>query len=468
MAQQSPSGSDSRQSSLLQTKPDKLKVGMYVDLNCSWFKHPFASKTFKITSENELTIIRNLGLSVVLVDPSLSDIERAEQRPADDSDTAKDSVAIPSDASAQAPSSPDSAPAHPTITRYKESLQQADVVYKQTLARSAKTLTDIGAGSKTGLMAAKEMVNSLADLISNDATSSAMGSLLGAQDLEDISVLHAMNVSVLSMLLGRQFDLSHEQLQTLGTAGLLHDIGEQQLLPHLRKMGGRLTTKGRNAYQQHVDLGLSMLAKFPGLPDGVTDIIRQHHERVDGSGYPSQVKGSGLSLLSRILMVVDEYETLINAPDIRQNLTPTEALSKLYLIGKTTFSEEVIVALIQTLSVYPPGTIVELNDRSLGLVISINLHTRMRPLVILYDPTVDQENPNIANLSLDTQRSIVRSVTRNELSRKVSDYLNLARWTGYFIKSSTDALQEMEAVRNNPALGSTPVLCQQPCPLSAS
>jgi hypothetical protein len=69
----------------------------------------------------------------------------------------------------------------------------------------------------------------------------------------------------------------------------------------------------------------------------------------------------------------------------------------------------------------------------------------MRPLIILYDPTVDQENPNIADLIHDTDRSIARSIPRNELSRDVSSYLNLARWTGYFINSSMKALEEQQA-----------------------
>ncbi len=445
MAKQSSSVSSSQQSRLLQTKPDKLKVGMYVDLNCSWFKHPFASKTFKITSENELAIIHGLDLTSVLVDPALSDSEGAEQVTADDSDRVKGDTVTPSNESAQAQSSSDSATPHEAITRYKESLQQADAVYKQTLPQSSTALNDIRKGSEAGLTTAKEMINSLTDLVLDDATSSAMGSLLNAQDLDDISVLHAMNVAVLSMLVGRQFDLSHEQTKMLGIAGLLHDIGEQMLPPHLHNGGGSMTAENRKAFQQHVDFGLSKLAQFPGLPDTVTNIIRQHHERIDGSGYPAQLKGNQLSLLSRILMAVDEYESLINAPDIRQNLSPTEALSKLYLTGKSTFSEEVVVALIQTLSVYPPGTVVELTDKSIGLVISINLHARMHPLVIMYDPTVDQENPNIANLSHDTNRSIARSITRNELSHEVSDYLNLTRWTGYFINSSMEALQEQQA-----------------------
>ena len=445
MTKQASPQSNTPQARLIQTKPDELKVGMHVDLNCSWFKHPFASKTFKITSENDLAIIRGLNLTSVLVDPALSDSDAADQLPADDPDKIKNDAAISSNESKLASSSSRSATLHQTITRYKESLQQADAVYKQTLTQSSTALNDIRKGSEAGLTTAKEMVNSLTDLVLDDATSSAMGSLLGAQDLDDISVLHAMNVAVLSMLVGRQFDLSHEHTQTLGIAGLLHDIGEQLLPPHLHNGGGSMTTENRKAFQQHVDLGLSMLAQFPGLPDAVTDIIRQHHERIDGSGYPAQLKGTQLSMLSRILMAVDEYDSLINAPDIRQNLSPTEALSKLYLTGKTTFSEEVVVALIQILSVYPPGTVVELNDKSIGLVMSINLHARMRPLVILYDPTVDQGNPNIANLSHDSTRSIARSIPRNELSHEVSDYLNLSRWTGYFINSSVEALQEQQA-----------------------
>lgn len=438
--------SESGKAHLLLTKPEQLKVGMFVDLNCSWFKHPFASKTFKITSEKELAVIRGLGLNSVLVDPVLSRPERPEQRTKDDSDGKQNGTGISSLAPVQTEPHPDSAQTpYPTIVRYQESLQQADAFYKQTLSQSRKALDDIRTGSEAGLMATKEMINGLTDLLLDDAASSAMGSLLSARDLDDLSMLHAMNVAVLSMLVGRSFDLSHEQTQTLGIAGLLHDIGEQQLPPHLHKQrGASLTGEDRKAFERHVEFGLSMLAQFPGLPVVVTEIIRQHHERIDGSGYPYQLKGRQLSLLSRIVMVVDEYESLINAPDMRDNLTPTEALSKLYRSAKTTFSEEAVVSLIQILSVYPPGTVVELNDNSIGLVISINLQARMRPLVILYDSHVDQENPKIADLSTCHDLSIVRSIARSELDKEMYDYLNITRWTGYFINSSMKALEERQ------------------------
>jgi HD-GYP domain-containing protein (c-di-GMP phosphodiesterase class II) len=186
-----------------------------------------------------------------------------EQVTADDSDRVKGNTEIPSNESAQARSSSDSATPHETITRYKESLQQADAVYKQPLTQSSTALNDIRKGSEADLTTAKEMINSLTDLVLDDATSSAMESLLNAQDLDDVSVFHVMNVAVLSMLVGGQFDLSHEQIKMLGIAGLLHDIGEQ-MLPPPAQWRGQHDRENRKAFQQHVDFSSVSLRNFPG------------------------------------------------------------------------------------------------------------------------------------------------------------------------------------------------------------
>ena len=433
-------GSQQSNAGIRSLEPAQLTVGMFVDLNCSWFKHPFANKRFQITTEQQLAIIRGLGLRSVLVDVALSDPESLGLGTEEHADLIQNETA-----SQAAPPSESTLPP-PAVTRYQEGLQQADMVYRQTLAQGSDALADIKNGSDTGLTVAKDMINGLTELIMADDTSSAMGSLLGAQDVTDKEVLHAMNVAVLSMLLGRQFDLSQDEVKILGIAGLLHDIGEQLLPPDLiTKRGLRMTDYDRKAFQQHIELGLSILAQFPELPNTVAHIIKQHHERIDGSGYPDGLRGNQLSLSSKILMVVEEYESLINAPRIRDNKSPSEALSHLYLNSKTIYPEEVVIALIQVLSVYPPGTVVELSDTSIGLVISINLQARMRPLIILYDPTVERVNPNITDLSIDQNRSIVRSITRQELPQEVSEYLNLARWTGYFINSSIEILKESRA-----------------------
>lgn len=441
-----PQASETQPNGPIPTRPDDLKIGMYVDLNCSWFRHPFASKAFTITSEKELAIIRGLGLDSVLVHPSRSDSQSSGQGAPHDTDASNMEAPAPPDTIGQDARRGDTPDPRPTVIQYKESLQQADRLYRQTVAESSQALNNIKNGSEAGLIAAKQMIHGLTELLVSDNASSAMGSLLGAQELDDLSVLHAMNVAVLSMLVGRQFDLGHEAMHALGTAGFLHDIGEQALPADLRQRSwDSMNNEDQQLFQQHVEFGLNMLAQFPGIPDAVISIIRNHHERVDGSGYPAQLRGNQLSLLSRILAVVDEYESLVNTPDLRTTMTPTETLSKLYSNAKTKFSEEVVVGLIQTLSVYPPGTVVALNDQSVGLVVSINLHARMRPLIVLYNPAVSQANPHLADLSKDQALSIVRSIPRSELTQETSDYLNLTKWTGFFISSSLKTLEEERA-----------------------
>ena len=188
-----------------------------------------------------------------------------------------------------------------------------------------------------------------------------------------------------------------------------------------------------------------MLRRFPQFPDDVLDIIRCHHERLDGSGYPTKLTATHLSRAARIVMVVDEYDSLINNSNHSTSLTPSEALAQVYAKAKSLFPEEITVALIQTLSVYPPGSIVELSDGRVGLVISLNVESRMRPMVLLYDPATSRENPHIVNLAKDSARSIARSVPKQQLSPAITDYLNLHRWTGYFIESSMKALKDPAA-----------------------
>jgi hypothetical protein len=141
-------------------------------------------------------------------------------------------------------------------------------------------------------------------------------------------------------------------------------------------------------------------------------------------------------------MAVDEYDELINNADASQNFTPTEALSHLYVNRQGRLSIEAIIALIHTLSVYPPGTLVELSDKSTGIVVGLNLEARVRPTVIVYDPQVPADTPRVINFAEDDSRSIVRSLRPHDIEPEIVDYLNPRRMAGYFITHSIDALKK--------------------------
>ncbi len=189
-------------------------------------------------------------------------------------------------------------------------------------------------------------------------------------------------------------------------------------------------------YQLHTYLGVEMLRRYPGFPEEVLDVVRSHHERLDGSGYPEKLKGDQISLPTRIVSAVDHYDTLVNSLHAEEALSPAEALAIMYKHQKQLFSPDVVVAMIHTLGVYPPGTVVALSDDSFGLVLNINFKYRLKPLVLIYDQAAPADNPHTVDLLEESGITILRAVSRDELPRMVIEYFRIKRWTGYFIQSS--------------------------------
>ncbi len=414
-------------------KSEDLRIGMFVDLNCSWFRHPFVSQSFRIQTEQELAIIRGLGLSSILMFPSRSDLSPS---------TAQCAAIVPAEPVQCSPDAASVETLPPSIREYRDSLRKADRLFRRSLHESSRSIKDVARGSEEGLKSAKLLINGMTELMTNDAASCAITTLMAATRADDPSALHAINVAILSMMVGRRFQLGPDELGILGLAGLLHDVGEREIPPRLLVKRLTMNRAEQVVYQQHVPLSVDLLKTFPGFPDGATELILQHHERVDGSGYPFRLKAEKLSPSARILMLVDEYDGLINSPEVQNNLSPVDALSKLYATGKTLFSSEIIVALIQTLGVYPPGTIVELNDKAIGLVISMNMGAPTKPMVILYDQATRRGEPTYLDLSETTERSIARKIPARDVPFHIADHLSLHRWVEQFISASAGKLRK--------------------------
>ena len=416
------------QGDFLSKSPDELALGMYVHLNCSWFKHPFPKNNFKISTQDQLTTIRGLGLSSVLVDPRQSNPElfaSAVVEPVVTEDAPEETID----------------PTLPLAADYCETVHLASQMYKQVLKRSGQILKTINAGSEEGVAEAKGMVDALSALLLESSQFNAVASLLAASEVDNMSVLHAVNVSTLSMIIGRELQLSHDEIRFVGMAGLLHDLGEQRIPVRILRNRTHLSQEELQELQLHPDYTVEQLRRLCQFPSEILDIIRSHHERLDGSGYPARLRGSQISIPARILLVVDEYDSLVHKRRESESLMPAEALGQIYAKAKSHFPIDVVVALIKTVGVYPPGSIVELSDGKIGLVLNLNPESRMKPMVLLYDPTAASARPTVIDLATDSERSIVRSLSKQNLSPAVRNGLDLSRWTGYFIASSLNTLQ---------------------------
>jgi len=439
-----PSSQPDHSEPLLSLTCEDLRLGMYIHLHCSWFHHPFSRQQFLLTSESQLATIRGLGLAAVLVDPAQSNpdsLRHLSREPpsartahpiADLSHTSDEPVSGPLPGSAGAPAPRQSA------AGFRHGLRQTARIYGDAAQHFKQAVNDLHAEAEEGLAAAKTVTNQLAHVLLDDQLAGTVVALLDSSQAEARDILHALNVSVLSMMIGQQFALSIEDLKILGIGALLHDIGLHQLPRNIREGHERLALDECGLYREHPARGATLLSHLPSFPHEAMRIIESHHERIDGSGYPDRLKEEYLSFFTKIVMVADEYDLLINHDNQRLRVIPAEALSHLYRTARGTLPPEVIDALVKTLTVYPPGTIVELINGAFALVLNINRQARMKPLVLLYTSQAQTGPPLIVDLMRDRRRAIARRPPLGELPARVRDYLDMQRWTAYFLTGTAD------------------------------
>lgn len=208
---------------------------------------------------------------------------------------------------------------------------------------------------------------------------------LRKRDAYDYS--HALNCSALAAVFGRHIGFPEDVLNDLACGGLLLDVGklrvDRELFTLQRPLGREETT----AVQRHVEYGLAIMEEGEGVPAHVRDMVRTHHERDDGSGYPGRVSGMQIPLFGRIAAVIDSYDAMTSDRAHRKAMSRHAALQELYRLRDTRYAAEVVEQFMQCLSVYPTGSLVELSDGCVALVMVQNPARRLRPRVmVLTDP----------------------------------------------------------------------------------
>jgi HD-GYP domain-containing protein (c-di-GMP phosphodiesterase class II) len=197
----------------------------------------------------------------------------------------------------------------------------------------------------------------------------------------------ALNASVCATTLGRELGLERDKLSALATGVLFMDIGKTALPAKLLNKTDRLSDDEWALMKSHVEHGVRILSESADVSADVLDIIRTHHERLDGSGYPAALKGREIPLFGQIAGIVDFYVSVTTERPYSQVISPSNAIYMLYQQQGNYFSETLIKHFIQAMSTYPTGSLVELSSGEVGVIISQNKGMRLRPnVVLLLDP----------------------------------------------------------------------------------
>ena len=194
---------------------------------------------------------------------------------------------------------------------------------------------------------------------------------------------HSVSASIWAAALGRQLGLPRQDLADLAIGSLLFDVGKLQLPSELLEKKERLTPEEFNVIKTHVELGLELLEKTEGITQQVRDMVGSHHERYDGSGYPFGLIGNDIPIFARIAALVDCYDAITSERPYCTPLSPSTAIKKLYEWRDIDFQAELIEEFIQAIGIYPAGTLVELSNEEIGIVLSEYRTRRLRPKVLI-------------------------------------------------------------------------------------
>jgi HD-GYP domain-containing protein (c-di-GMP phosphodiesterase class II) len=194
---------------------------------------------------------------------------------------------------------------------------------------------------------------------------------------------HAISCSVWAVAFGRHLGLPAHMLNSLAIGCFLFDIGKSKLPKELLDSDKKLTTEEFETVKRHVPYGLEIVKKHKGIGKDILAMIETHHERHDGSGYPKQLKGGGIPLYGRIAGLVDIYDA-ITSPRPFCNPIPTyEAIASMYEWRGVEFQTELIEQFIQVVGIYPVGSLVELSNNTVGVVIAQSEYSRLRPQIMV-------------------------------------------------------------------------------------
>lgn len=400
---------------------EQLRVGLYIHLDLGWMDHPFTFSNFKIANEQQLAQVKRLSLKSLRYDPLRSDCEPlpAIKPPPVLAETPVINATEETEEERQA-----------FQLRRVEQLHQAIHACEKKFVHASMTVREIEQDIKQNparsLQQAQTLVECMVDsiLMASDVVMHAMQG-----DVEQHS--HALNVTVLALTMAKALDMTEQDANWLGHGALFHDIGKNEIPDRVTKKTEPLTHAEQTLLEQHCEIGARITTEM-GMHARVVNIIQQHHEYMDGSGYPAQLRQDEIDCLTRIVTVANVFENLCNPVNMPVAMTPYEALAHMFAHIRGKFDTSLLTLLIKSLGVYPPGSIVQLSDGSHGIVMSVNPNKPLLPFVMLHDPDVPRDTPKLINLGGRSDLRVTRCLRRDQLPKEALDYLNPSRHISYF------------------------------------
>jgi len=385
---------------------DSLVIGMFVSrLDRPWNETPFPLQGFSVETLSDLDTLRRYCSYVYI------DVRKSVNRRDRDVLQRLGYGVLPKSGTPRPPLTSYVAAAVPLA----EELERARPVWQHVRNVSEQILTALRFGKRFSM---DQLGAAIEPMVASVIRNSDAYFWLDTMRRQDPYIYgHAVNCSAMATTFGRQLGFPRSVLVDLASGGMLMDVGMAMLPTEVVHHANALTEAQRALMQRHVYAGLQRLEECGMRNLDVLDMIREHHERFDGSGYPEGAAGEGISLMGRVLGLVDTFDALCSDRTFQPRLSKHHALQLLYRERNKLFQAELLEQFSQCMGVYPTGSLVELSSGQIAVVQAQNQARRLYPRVtVLTDPAknIDSAFPQLdlwQDLGPDGNRiSVVRAL----------------------------------------------------------
>jgi HD-GYP domain-containing protein (c-di-GMP phosphodiesterase class II) len=380
-------------SRLRKIKVEELEIGMYFSgFEASWMDHPFWKNKFLIKDAAILEQAHGSGIADCWIDI----------------DKGKDLLAPSEPLSAEPlPEVPVEPVAQVSVDPFFQEIEHAQLLCENAKVVSKAMFNDVRLGKVIDMTQCAELVDQITASVMQN--SFALISVARLKIADDYVYMHSVAVCALMVALGRTLGMDKTACAEAGLAGFLHDVGKAFIPLTILHKPSSLSPMEYEIAQRHPTLGYNHLVKNPGVPAYASDVCMQHHERIDGSGYPNNLSGAGISRLARMTAICDVYDALTSERPYKKSWDPSEALSRM-ASWTGHFDKTILSAFVKTLGIYPIGSLLKMESGRMALVIRQNPHMLTRPVLktFLYDTGGDILDTEIIDLSLPGATDSIR------------------------------------------------------------
>lgn len=350
----------------IQYRVEQLEMGMYVaELDRPWAGTPFLFQGFIIESDEELTQLRQLCKQVFVDDlKSSMDVKVQEKL---HSSVRGSTITVQFQE-------------WKGLEKLRETIKKVKLQSDDTVVRLTQYAESDPSERSEHFQETRQAVTRLIDEIAADPKTSQWMRILSEQDAT--MGRHAMNTTTLAVSYAGALGWDAALKGVVGEGAMLHDIGMAKIPKQVRDKPGKLTRTEYNLVKLHAGYAAKRLENNAGIDPRVLEIVRHHHERLDGSGYPDGLKGDEIPDYVQLVSICDVYDSYITDQCYRGKLTSSAAVARITKRGTTHFNKQLVEKFIRWIGIYPLGSLVYLRNNALAIIVASDETKRLHPTVL--------------------------------------------------------------------------------------